>query len=409
MSITGVPLSEYAKRRAKVLTSLKGAVGVVFAGDGSPPLKGAWVPDWNFFYLTGIKDEAGAAVFFDPKHEDPRRRCILLLRPLNPEMEDWDGFRDRISKDLKDKTGFEAVMRTTMLPRLFKIAARRSKRLACLHPFASYNAPVSADLALFNKVTQRIPGTHIEDKTDLFPSMRAIKSAAELKQMKSAIAATANGFAALAASLKPDVGERDMQRVLENGFHDAGGDDTAYDSIVGSGRNGAILHYMANDGLCNKGDLLVVDAGASVNGYASDITRTFPVSGKFTKEQRDLYTVILKALEASIKVVKPGVKMSDVDAAARKIIDKAGYGDTFIHGIGHQLGIEVHDVTPDGPLKPGMVITVEPGIYFADRGIGIRIEDDVLVTAKGSRNLSAMIPKSIEDVEAAMRVRAAKR
>src|SRR5205085_2221831 len=141
----------------------------------------------------------------------------------------------------------------------------------------------------------------------------------------------------------------------------------------------------------------VIDAGASYEGYAADITRTYPVSGTFTPEQRSLYEVVLEAQEAAIRTVKPGRHMWQIEAAAREVIDEAGYADKFIHGIGHQLGLEVHDATPDGPLKAGMVITIEPGVYFADRGIGIRVEDDILVTANGGKNLSSVIPKSVRN------------
>src|SRR5439155_2781663 len=128
----------------------------------------------------------------------------------------------------------------------------------------------------------------------------------------------------------------------------------------------------------------------------------FPASGKFTSDQREVYDVVLRAQLAGIKAVRPGVKMSDVDAAARGVIERAGYGAAFIHNIGHQLGLQVHDVTPDGPLKPGMVVTIEPGVYLPERKIGVRIEDDILVTAKGNQNLTAAVPKTIAENERAM-------
>ncbi|MFG0283883.1 MAG: M24 family metallopeptidase, partial [Phycisphaerales bacterium JB039] len=166
--------------------------------------------------------------------------------------------------------------------------------------------------------------------------------------------------------------------------------------------NGTVLHYMANDGVCADGQVVLIDCGALYDGYAADVTRVFPVSGKFTKEQAEQYDIVLRAQEAAIRAIKPGAKIGDIDAAARAIIDKAGLGDSYIHGIGHQLGLEVHDVTPDGPLKEGMVVTIEPGAYVRETGIGVRIEDDVLVTKTGSRVLTSAIPKKVKDVEAAM-------
>ncbi len=401
----GLPITEFAARRERVLKLLNGAAAVVFAGDGAPPLHGRWEPDWHFYYLTGIRDEIGAAILFDPTAEDAKRRCTLFLRPLNPELEEWDGLRDRISTGLKKQTGFETVMRTNQLARFLLGAARKRKRLACLHPFATHDAPVSHDLQVYRKVAERTLGIAIEDRTTLLPELRAIKSPAEVKVMQEAVDATAAGYDAALKALRPGLTEKQLQKAIEDGFIAGGGTGVGYNSIVGSGLNGTVLHYMSNDGVCEDGDLVVIDAGARVGGYTADVTRTFPVSGRFTKEQREVYTIVLRALESATKAAKPGVWMHDVDAAARNIIEKAGYGDRFPHGIGHQLGIEVHDVTPDGPLKAGMIVTVEPGIYLPDRGFGVRIEDDVLITPRGPKVLTSRIPKTIDAIESAMRRR----
>src|SRR5262245_41307927 len=147
-----ISLKEYQARRDRVLRALKGSVGLVLAGEGSPPLMGFWQPNTHFDYLTGIKDEAGAAVLFDPDNEDPKKRCILFLRPLNPEMEAWDGYRDAISQSLKDRTGFQTVMRIAALPRMLTNAARLRKSLSCLHAFGVYEAAVSPDFAIFKRV-----------------------------------------------------------------------------------------------------------------------------------------------------------------------------------------------------------------------------------------------------------------
>jgi Xaa-Pro aminopeptidase len=399
----GISITEFTSRRNAVLKALGRSAAVVFAGDGPPSLHGIWEPDWNFYYLTGIRDEPGAAVLFDPQSEDPKRRAILFLKPRNPEVEAWDGYRDPITTSLKDSTGFATIMRTTMLPRMLTAAARKRKSLACLHPFAVYDAPVSPDLVTFRKLAERCLGVSIHDQTNLLPSMRAVKSRAELAVMEDAYHATAAGYAAVARFIKPGVKEKDVQRILESGFREGGGTGTGYNSIVGAGLNSTVLHYNANNGTAHDGDVLLIDAAARVNGYTADVTRTFPVSGRFTGEQRKVYEIVLAALEAGIRAVRPGTHVHQVEAAARKVIEKAGCGDAFIHGIGHQLGIEVHDSTPDGPLRPGMIVTVEPGIYLPDKKLGIRLEDDILVTRNGPKNLTAMIPKRPDDVEASMR------
>ena len=400
---TAIKVSEYQARRKKVSAALKGSVGLVFAGAGSPPLRGEWFPDMDFRYLTGISDEPGAVVLFDPTNPNPKRRTILFLKPVNPEMDVWDGYRDHISQELRDRYGFDTVMRTMALPRFLTEGARRTKKLSCLHPTAAYTQPLTPDLEIFQKVASRMPGCSIVDQSEVITSLRLVKSPAEIKQINAAIKATHNGLNRLMAKLKPGVGERDLHNALVGGFAEAGSVRNAFDPIVGSGHNATVLHYKENNGVCNDGDLIVVDSGAEINGYASDITRVFPANGKFTKEQAKLYNIVLKSQAAAIKAVKPGATMAQVDEASRKVIRDAGYGDQYLHGVGHHLGLETHDPSPDVKLKPGMVVTIEPGIYLQDKSIGIRIEDDILVTEKGNRNLSSMIPKTVAQVEAAIK------
>ncbi len=396
----GIDLPEFAARRERVLSGLNGAVGLIFAGEKGAP--DDFQPDWNFYYLTGIRDEPGAALLLDPGAEDPKRRAILFLKPLNPEIDEWDGFRDRISTALKKDTGFDTVMRSYYLPRFLTAAARKRGRMACLHPFSVYEAPVSPDLAVFRKVAERSVGLRVEDSTNLIPSLRAVKSEAEIAVLRRAAEATSAGYRAAAKAIRPGVGERDIQRALEDGFRDAGGNGTGYGSIVGAGVNSCVLHYRANNQAMREGDVLLIDAAARFGGYTADVTRTFPVSGAFTREQREIYDIVLRSMEAAIEASIPGAHIHEVDAAARRIIEGAGYGDFYMHGIGHQLGIEVHDVTPDGPLVPGMVITIEPGIYLKDKRLGIRIEDDILITERGPVNLTSMIPRDAPGVEAMM-------
>ncbi|MEX0876362.1 MAG: Xaa-Pro peptidase family protein [Phycisphaerales bacterium] len=402
MMDTSIKVSEYQARRKKVLSALKDSVGLVFSGDGAPPLRGEWFPDMDFRYLTGIDSEPGAVILFDPSSPDPKRKIMLFLKPVNPEMDVWDGYRDHISQELRAKLGFETVMRTLSLPRFLTEAAKRTKSLACLHPVAAYTQPLTKDLELFQKVAARIPGCSIADKSDTITNLRLVKSPAELKQIQAAIKATAHGLDRLMGTLAPGVSERKLHNALVGGFAEAGSIRTAFDPIVGSGHNATVLHYKENTGPTRDGDLIVVDSGAEINGYASDITRTFPVSGKYTKEQAELYNIVLKAQQAAIKATKPGATMAQVDEASRKVIRDAGYGDQYLHGVGHHLGLETHDPSPVVKLKPGMVVTIEPGIYLQDKSIGIRIEDDILVTENGNKNLSSMIPKTVSEVESAI-------
>ncbi|NLO27387.1 MAG: aminopeptidase P family protein [Actinobacteria bacterium] len=401
-----ISVEERRRRRRTLLETLDGAVAVVFAGaeTGSASLQGRWKTDRLFWYLTGLDHESGGAVVFDPTAEDPDRRISLYLRPRDPESERWYGAREPLDSDLKAKTGFDSILRTPLLPSRLTEAARRAKRVACLHPFAPYNAAISPDLEVFKRIADHVPGVAIEDRTQLLPRMRAVKSPAEVALIKKAVAATAAGFENALRFIQPGVTERQIAEALTAGFRTLGG-EPAFAPIVGAGANGAVLHYEDLDQTVKDGELIVIDYAASYAGYASDVTRTLPASGIFTPEQRELYQIVLDANLAAMKAVRPGATMSEIHNAALEIISEAGHKDDFIHGIGHQLGIEVHDVMPDGPLVAGMVLTIEPGIYLPERGVGIRIEDDVLVTDTGCVDLTAAIPKRVKDIEAAMAIR----
>ena len=388
---------------------MKNSIGIVFAGDGGGDLLGKWRPDPNFEYLTGILDEPGAAILFDPLHKVPSKRAVLFLRPLNPEVESWDGIRDPINSKLVNKYGIKTIFRTSRIPFIMNIAAKKAKRLACLHSLATYNQPVSPDLAVFRKVCERIPGVTIEDHSELLAKMRAVKSAGERACIKEAVRISAGGYQQVLETMKPGMNEFDIQETLEHEYRASGSRGPAYNTIAGSGFNGTVLHYGANDQPLQDGDLIVIDSGADYKGYAADVTRTYPVNGKFTKRQKEIYSIVLKALEVSIRKVKAGCTFEQLDKAARDVIKKAGYGDYFRHGIGHHLGLEVHDITPDEPLKAGAVITIEPGIYLPDENIGVRIEDDIVVTKTGHTNLSASIPKTIASIEQAMSSRRKKK
>ena len=397
-----IETSEYQKRREQVLKSLKDAVGIVFAGDGGGDLRGSWRPDANFEYLTGITDEPGASILFDPKNEVPSKRVTLFLKPLDPEIEKWDGARDFIDSRLVKKYGIQSIFRTGRMPLVMKAAAQRTRKLACMHAFSTHASAVSPDLGVFQKVCQRIPGTSIVDQTELLAKMRSVKSLAERDCMKEAVRISALGYDEVLKTMKPGMNEFQIQEALEHAYRANGSRGPAYNTIAGAGFNGTVLHYGANDQVMKDGDLIVIDSGADYRGYAADVTRTYPVNGRFSKRQKEIYSIVLKALEASIKKVKAGCTFQQIDKASRDIIKKAGYGDYFIHGIGHHLGVEVHDITPEGPLKEGAVITIEPGIYIPEENLGVRIEDDIVVTKTGCINLSKSIPKTVAAIEKAM-------
>ena len=403
MPLDAIPDSEFAARRQKVLTSLGKSVGLIFAGRWDPNLDTPFRPHPHFEYLTGITDEPNALLLLDPTHPVAMRRQMLFLAPLNRERERWDGYRPQISEALRAQTGFQSLYRTDVLPRMLTAAAVRSKRLACLCPLATYEQPVSPDLQVFAKVRERVPGLTIEDRSETLARMRMVKSRHEVAMIQRAIDITADAFEQMMRSLRPGMSEFDVQETLERVYRVHGSRQTAFPTIAGSGLNSTVLHYLANDRTIADGDLICVDSGATWAGYRADITRTVPANGTFTPRQREVYEIVLKAEQAAIRAVKPAATLARVDEIARRVIGQAGFGDAFIHGIGHHLGLETHDISREEPLKQGAVVTIEPGIYLPEEKIGIRIEDDVLVTRNGPKVLSSRIPRTVTAIEKLIR------
>jgi Xaa-Pro aminopeptidase len=406
VTVPAIPRVEHAHRRSRVLSALRNAIGVVFAGEADPSLHSPWRPHPHFEYLTGIADEPGAILLLDPLHPVAARRTMLFLKPLNPELEQWDGLRDTLGSALRDRYGIATIFRTLGFARWLNEAAQRARRFACLHPIAPYTAPISPDLELFKRVAERLPGAAIEDRSQLLATLRAVKSGAERACIQMAIDITGAGFDAVMRSLAPGQNEFEVQTLIEHNYRLHGAKSLAFRTIAGGGINSTVLHYHANDQPLRAGDLLCVDSGAAIGGYSADITRTLPVSGRFTPRQREVYEVVLAAQRAAIKAARAGVTLMAIDAAARKVIEGAGLADGFIHGIGHHLGLETHDASPDAPLAADAVITIEPGVYLPQEGFGIRIEDDVLVGRRSASVLSSLIPKSADEIEGIMKTMA---
>jgi Xaa-Pro aminopeptidase len=255
-------------------------------------------------------------------------------------------------------------------------------------------------MELYNKITDRIPGITVKNSARFLESMRTHKNPEEIAAIDEAIEITHKGLSESLPLVKPGATEFQLAGKLEQSFRDQSAQYAAFPSIIGSGEHSTVLHYEKLNEELRSGELLLIDCGAEWNHYTADVTRTFPVDGKFTEVQAKIYDIVLEAQKAAIASIQPGITQDSVDAVARGVIRRAGYVDAFIHGTSHYLGVEVHDAGDYWqPLTPGMVITVEPGIYLQDAKIGVRIEDDVLVTPDGSRVLSARIPKERKDIE----------
>jgi len=243
----------------------------------------------------------------------------------------------------------------------------------------------------------------IRSAAALLTDLRSVKSEAEIERVRRAVEATVIGLNDTARTLRPGLGEFQIEGLIEFRCKLEGCEKQAFDSIVGSGPNSCILHYKANRRIMKDGDIVVVDVGGEFDGYAADVTRTFPVNGKFSERQAQIYDAVLEAQEAGIAAVKPGVTLRDVHAAARAVLVKYELSQWFIHGTSHSVGLNVHDVWGrTRKLKVGSILTVEPGVYIPDEELGVRIEDTVLVTEDGAVILSAGVPKSRAAIEALM-------
>jgi Xaa-Pro aminopeptidase len=240
-----------------------------------------------------------------------------------------------------------------------------------------------------------------------------IKDDGEIALMRKAVAATVVGQRRAAAAIEPGIGEGVIDGVVYAAFREQGAEGLAFPTIVGSGYNATTLHYDQNAGLCNEGELVVVDIGARYGYYCGDLTRTYPVGGAFTDRQREIYNLVLEAHDQVADAMKPGISVFDLRKIAygvfedSEIRDSAGerLGQYFIHGLGHQLGLDAHDpgAADEAPLEPGMVITNEPGIYIPDESLGVRIENDFVITSDGAENLSEDLPAEAGAVEEMMR------
>jgi Xaa-Pro aminopeptidase len=429
-------MSEFAARRTQLLEAIGDGVAVF----PSAPLavrnhdvEHPYRQDSDLYYLTGL-DEPESVLVLTNQHEE--HRVVLFVRPKKREREIWDGPRAGVEGAVQE-FGADVAFPIDELPKRLPDYLGNVERL---HYRIAQND--EADAKLFDCLNLLRRGGRrgitapeaIIDSSAHLHEMRLRKSDAELATMRRAAEITKEAHLRAMHFTRPGMHEYEIDAELLHVFRKHGSERPAYESIVGSGPNATILHYRAGNRVLNEGELVLIDAGCELDYYASDVTRTFPVSGKFSDEQRAVYEVVLHAQKECIEAVKPGVTLHDLhDGALRSItegllgigllegkvdalIEEKKYEAFYMHRTSHWLGMDVHDVGHyyvDGkhrPLEPGFVLTVEPGLYVPTdaegvderwRGIGVRIEDDVVVTEGGHDVLTAGIPKEIDDVEAA--------
>jgi Xaa-Pro aminopeptidase len=390
-----LPVSVYQERRHRVMASIGDCVALISAQGVSQGITEDFRQDADFYWLTGI-NEPDAQLLLQPK--SPYRKVVLFLKPRDPEAERWTGPREAISPELLKTYGVDRVRRGSPESTLAD-AGLHHDCVAIISP-AGMQKDNRGDDELALRLASRY-GLKVIYKRGLLAELRAAHGPEELARMERAVAITAEGHNVIARATVAGVSERDVQTQLEYAFFAGGGTGLSYSSIVGSGPNGAVLHWDKNSRILQDGDLVVVDAAAEYGRYASDVTRTYPVSGHFSANQALVYRAVYQAQEDIFAAIKPGVTMAELQHVAEESLRRSGYLANFIHGFGHFVGLDVHDAgDTERPIPVGAVFTVEPGVYLPDQSFGVRIEDEVLMTDHGYRLLTAAIPRKLEDVEA---------
>jgi Xaa-Pro aminopeptidase len=376
-----LPRAEYAARRAQVAAQLDGIL-VLYGATARDETRDGFFQSPDFRYLTGWS-EPGAALLLTPAEE------ILFLPPRNEREEKYTG-RKLLASDpaAASHTGFRKVLPLAELGRSVHRALADYARVYANDPRVKSAAPLHehADAAKF------------------LAKFRMRKSPAEISLLEKSADVSAGAHLAAWKQLRPGVAEYEIAAAMEHVYRSHGCERNAYPPIVGAGSNSVILHYRAGARKLDAGDLVVMDVGAECDGYAADLTRTVPASGRFTPRQREVYEVVLGAQNAALAAARPGIafrgEKDSLEAIAKQYIEARGFGKYWVHGLGHHVGLEVHDATdPELKLEPGMVITIEPGIYIPEENLGVRIEDMVLITENGARLLSARLPRDPAEIE----------
>jgi Xaa-Pro aminopeptidase len=337
----------------------------------------------NFYYLTGVEiPDVALALLVDDNGSLVDE--VLFLPPYDANFEVWNGKRLAPGAEAEALTGFR---RTEPIGSRDEVLSKWEPSVIHAYPKVSADVPDGADV---NTTRARSE----------LSKMRLVKSPYEVDCLTRAIDITAAALHEAIAEVKPGNYEYQPQGALEGTFLKLGAERPGFASIFGSGPNSVTLHYNSNRRQMQDGDLIVMDVGAKFRYYCADITRTVPVNGRFTDRQREIYELVLAAQTAAAEAARPGMTIGDLDAISRKVISDAGYARAFKHGVGHWIGLDVHDVGGRAPIEVNTLFTIEPGIYLEDENLGVRIEDDYLMTPSGAVKLSDGVPSDPDELEA---------
>lgn len=407
----------YAARRAAMMEKLEpGAILVLYSGESVPCSMDegyAFEANHHFFYLTGLRRE-NMALVMDKAGKEPK--TALFIEEAIPSMERWTG--KRVTKEeAKEITGIADVRYIDsvesyigrMVDREWVESAYYDCYRNAMNDVDSYN------MAKAKKFAAAYPTVQLRNAHPILSGMRMRKDEVEVALTREAIALTDKGLRRILSTIAPGQMEYQAQAEFEYAIRHGGAEGTAFPTIAGSGINGCMLHYGTNHCVMEDGKLLLLDLGAKVKGYCADITRTYPVNGKYTERQKQIYDIVLAANQEVAKAAKPGMTCAQLNDICKKVLAEGlirigkiesaeEIGKYYMHGVSHHLGIDTHDATdPKQPeLAPGMIITNEPGLYIDEEEIGIRIEDDLLITEDGCEVLSKDVMRTTEEIEAFM-------
>jgi Xaa-Pro aminopeptidase len=408
------PNSVFAERRAKLMAAV-GAPIVIFGYTGHEEANPSYVfmQEENFYYLTGHNEE-GAALLLVPESAVQKGwtgpREILYLPPRDLAEEKWNG--PRMGPDdpgIQEKTGFADVETFAKLHDAVVELAKDFPEIYSELPDPHEDGyPHAANWSKW--VKDAAPSAAVKDVSPAVGTLRAIKSPGELALLQKAIDASVDAHFAAMKMMHSGLYEYQVAAKMVEIHAEAGCETEAYAPIVGSGINSTVLHYNKLDRQIDGGEVVLLDVAGQYSGYAADITRTLPADGKFTPRQREIYDIVLGAQNAALAALKPGATFGGLQKIAMDYINSHGkdkedrtLGRYYIHGLSHHIGLNVHDPSgPSRPLEAGMVITVEPGIYIPEENLGVRIEDDVLITPTGYKMLTARLPRSPDEIEKIM-------
>ena len=405
-----IPVKVLEKRRTALLALLEPGIALVRSADrmreDEHPQASDFRQNNGFYYLTGLETPGSWLVM--TKGRDGSEKVFLYVPQRNPSTEIWTGPQPGMG-EVKERTGI-ALVKPVEDFQVNVVERMLGPGLGDAYPRVYLNFSAGRDHARKIVDAALENGRAISDLGGALAKLRLVKDSVEVARLRRAIAITAEAQREAMRAARPEMYEYELEAVVEYVFRSRGAERVGFPTVVGSGPNNVVFHHDKNRRQMKKGDLVVIDAGAEFGYYTADITRTFPVSGKFTSRQRKIYELVLATQQVVIDSVRPGMTIWDLERVARRYMRdqskglcRGGCDRYFLHGLSHWLGMDVHDVGDyETPLQPGMVLTIEPGIYLEEEGLGVRIEDDVLVTKEGHEVLSSDAPRTVAEIESLM-------